>query len=104
MSHFNKINGKNCVLENASFSWILHVDGKSINFDGSHNADYFSKHYKDLGYTVKTINNNQYTRNLGAQINKDPNKKCGNKQTFGVHVWSDNSGPCLECGHSFYAD
>ena len=46
------IQKKVCKLINNKFSWVLEVDGKQIHFDGSYNADYFAKHYTDLGYEV----------------------------------------------------
>ena len=46
---------KKCIIENAQFSYILHVDNKDINFDGADNADYFEEHYKKLGYRIERI-------------------------------------------------
>lgn len=47
---------KVCKIINSQFSYILEVDGESIPFNGSYNADYFEKHYKNLGYKVERIN------------------------------------------------
>ena len=49
---------KICKIINDQFSWVLEVDGHSISFDGSYNADYFEQHYKTLGYEVKRLNRN----------------------------------------------
>jgi len=46
-------NKKTCTLINARFSWILEVDGQSINFQQRSNADYFAAHYGKLGYIIK---------------------------------------------------
>ena len=46
---------KECILENGQFSWILHVDGLGIAFEGKYAADYFREHYQKLGYIVKEI-------------------------------------------------
>lgn len=43
---------KICKIINSQFSWILEVDGHSISFDGFSNAEYFEKHYGELGYTI----------------------------------------------------
>ena len=48
---------KVCIIENSRFSYFLKVDGETVPFQGSYNADYFIKHYKGLGYTVKYIDN-----------------------------------------------
>ena len=53
-----KIMNKLCKIINSQFTWILEVDGESISFNGGYNADYFEKHYKELGYEVKRINMN----------------------------------------------
>ena len=52
---FLKIENKNkdCILINGEFSWVLKVDSKEINFKGLDNAEYFEKHYRDLGYNVR---------------------------------------------------
>lgn len=47
-----------CEIINGKFSWILNVDGESIPFQGGFNADYFEKHYKELGYKVIRKNEN----------------------------------------------
>ena len=46
---------KECILENAQFSWVLHVDGLGIAFQGGYAANYFKEHYTKLGYFVKEI-------------------------------------------------
>ena len=43
---------KTCKIDNDCFSWIMYVDGRTINFDLADNADYFEKLYRDLGYKV----------------------------------------------------
>lgn len=42
-----------CKLVNDKFSWVLKVDGRSIWFDGSDNADYFAELYRNLGYEIE---------------------------------------------------
>jgi len=46
---------KKCEIVNGQFSWFLRVDGQDISFQGGSNADYFEKHYKELGYEVTII-------------------------------------------------
>jgi len=46
---------KECIIENAQFSYILRVDGQEISFQNGISADYFEKHYKKLGYKIKKI-------------------------------------------------
>lgn len=41
-----------CKIVNGKFSYELHVDGQLILFNGGDNADYFAKHYKELGYHI----------------------------------------------------
>jgi len=41
-----------CELINDVFSWVMKVDGKTIPFLDSNNADYFSDFYSKLGYTI----------------------------------------------------
>ena len=41
-----------CTLVNGQFSWFLRVDGEEIPFNYAKNADYFEKHYTELGYKV----------------------------------------------------
>jgi len=41
-----------CTITNSRFSWILAVDGYTIAFQGSYNAEYFKQHYSALGYKV----------------------------------------------------
>jgi hypothetical protein len=41
-----------CEIVNGRFSYILKVDGKQINFNGSDTASYFDSHYRSIGYTV----------------------------------------------------
>ena len=43
---------KECIIENAQFSYLLRVDGRIIAFQSSDSADYFEKHYRELGYKV----------------------------------------------------
>jgi len=42
-----------CKIINDKLSWVLEVDSKKINFNGSSNADYFSEIYTNLGYTIE---------------------------------------------------
>lgn len=44
---------KKCKIINDRFSYRLEVDGRSINFDGGNNVDYFKEHYESLGYEVE---------------------------------------------------
>jgi len=46
---------KICKIINSQFSWILEVDNEKISFQGSHNADYFERHYTGLGYKIERI-------------------------------------------------
>jgi len=46
---------KECIIENGQFSYILHVDGHGISFQGAYAADYFRQHYQKLGYKVLEI-------------------------------------------------
>jgi hypothetical protein len=46
---------KVCKIINSKFSWILGVDGQTISFQGFYNADYFERHYSELGYEVIRI-------------------------------------------------
>ena len=46
---------KICEIVNSRFCWFLRVDGESISFQGSCNADYFANHYTNLGYKVERI-------------------------------------------------
>ena len=46
-------NGGVCKITNDKFSWVLEVDGKTITFNGSDNADYFAEIYTKLGYTIE---------------------------------------------------
>lgn len=41
-----------CKIINDKFSWVLEVDGKTILFNGSANADYFAELYAKLGYEI----------------------------------------------------
>lgn len=47
---------KVCKITNGQFSWIMEVDGEEITFNGGHNAEYFERHYKSLGYEVERVN------------------------------------------------
>ena len=42
-----------CKITNDKFSWVLEVDGKTITFNGSDNADYFAELYTKLGYSIE---------------------------------------------------
>lgn len=44
---------RKCVITNGQFSYYLEVDDQIISFQGSYNADYFEKHYRELGYEVE---------------------------------------------------
>jgi hypothetical protein len=46
---------KVCKIINSQFSYILEVDGYEIPFQGGYNAEYFEKHYSELGYKVEKI-------------------------------------------------
>lgn len=46
-------NGGICKITNDKFSWVLQVDGKTIPFNGSDNADYFADLYTKLGYNIE---------------------------------------------------
>ena len=46
-------NGGVCKITNDKFSWLLEVDGKTITFNGSDNADYFAEIYTKLGYSTE---------------------------------------------------
>lgn len=50
---------KECVIVNHVFSYILIVDGKEILFQSGDSADYFEKHYRELGYEVRRENVNK---------------------------------------------
>ena len=42
-----------CKITNDKFSWVLEVDGKTITFNGSDNADYFAELYTKFGYNIE---------------------------------------------------
>ena len=44
---------KKCIIHNGKFSYQLIVDNMEILFQYGSAADYFEKHYKDLGYKVE---------------------------------------------------
>lgn len=44
---------KECIITNGTFSWVMNVDGKVINFQGHDNAEYFKDLYTNMGYEVK---------------------------------------------------
>lgn len=44
---------KKCLIVNDVFSWWMEVDGHTITFDGVGAAEYFEKHYRELGYEVE---------------------------------------------------
>ena len=46
---------KICRIINGRFSWFLEVDGQKIPFNYGSSADYFKKHYEELGYYVEMI-------------------------------------------------
>lgn len=46
---------KICKLINTRFTWILEVDGENIPFNCHSSAEYFAKHYDELGYTVEWV-------------------------------------------------
>lgn len=50
-----KTENKICTIENARFSWVLHVDGMDIPFQYRENAEYFERHYRRLGYKIKHL-------------------------------------------------
>ncbi len=41
-----------CLIDNATFSWVMRVDGMMIPFSGGDIAEYFADHYKKLGYKI----------------------------------------------------
>jgi len=41
-----------CKITNDKFSWVMEVDGHTILFNGSENADYFAKTFVKLGYEI----------------------------------------------------
>jgi len=43
---------KTCIIYNQKLTWIMRVDGISLAFTGRDCAEYFRKHYFDLGYRV----------------------------------------------------
>ena len=43
---------KTCIITNERRSWIMKVDGIVLAFTGRDCAEYFQKHYSDLGYDV----------------------------------------------------
>jgi len=43
---------KVCRIHDGLYSYFLLVDGLKIPFSGSEHADYFHKHYSNLGYQV----------------------------------------------------
>jgi hypothetical protein len=51
---------KVCKIINGQFSYFLEVDGLKIPFEYSWNAEYFEKHYTELGY--KVIKSDEYIR------------------------------------------
>lgn len=52
---------KVCKIINGKFSWFLEVDGCKIPFQYLIGAEYFEKHYSELGYTVLKID--EYNKN-----------------------------------------
>jgi hypothetical protein len=51
---------KICKIINGQFSWILEVDGYTIPFNGSSNAEYFEELYSSLDYTI--VKEDRYNR------------------------------------------
>jgi len=49
------IMNKVCKIINGKFAWLLEVDGQRVPFQGGCYADYFEKHYSELGYKVERI-------------------------------------------------
>lgn len=43
---------KKAFLINGPFAWTLKVDEHTIHFTGRDNAQYFDRHYSELGYEV----------------------------------------------------
>ena len=43
---------KVCKITNGKHSWVIEVDGQTIMFNWSHNAEYFRDHYTALNYLV----------------------------------------------------
>jgi hypothetical protein len=41
-----------CKITNDKFSWVMEVDGRTILFNGSENADYFAETFAKLGYEI----------------------------------------------------
>lgn len=64
MADKDKNTSKLCRIINDRFSFILEVDGQSIPFNGSWNAEYFKEHYLKLGYTIIKIDNMKPRRGL----------------------------------------
>jgi len=48
----NNEDQKTCVIINDTFSYVLVVDNQNILFGSAEAADYFEKHYSELGYQV----------------------------------------------------
>jgi hypothetical protein len=46
---------KKCKIQNMPGCWTLSVDDQKINFQGWDAAEYFKKHYTELGYEVEFI-------------------------------------------------
>lgn len=49
---FQRVPPLMCTIENGKFSYIMNVDGQEISFQFHSCAEYFAKHYADLGYVV----------------------------------------------------
>ncbi len=47
------MNAKSCLIVNGRLGYVLHVDGRSIGFDGA--VSYFVQHYLDCGYNVQYV-------------------------------------------------
>jgi len=48
-----------CTIVNGKHFWIMTVDDQEICFVGYHIADYFAKHYRNIGYKVIFIKTQQ---------------------------------------------
>lgn len=46
---------KEATIINGRFSYILRVDDMAILFSSGIAAEYFEKHYRDLGYTITLL-------------------------------------------------
>lgn len=44
---------KKCIIENSQFSYLLHIDGRVISFQGGSDADFLEKLLTGFGYSVR---------------------------------------------------